>query len=125
MILAMAKDIRVIIVKLADRLHNMRTISALRPDRREAIAQETLDIYAPIAHRLGIYWLKGELEDLCLKETKTEIYKDISKKIASKKREREGYIEEVISILIAELKKYGFSNPQSFRSTKAFLLYLP
>ena len=120
MILAMAKDLRVILVKLADRLHNMRTLSALPEEKRRRIAQETLDIYAPLASRLGIYGIKSELEDLCLKETKNEIYKEISRKIAAKKKQRESYITEVIQILETELKKYGFRNIKVFGRPKHF-----
>ncbi len=110
MIIAMAKDIRVILVKLADRLHNMRTLSFLPPEKRRRIAQETLEIYAPLASRLGIYSIKSELEDLCLKETKPEVYKEISRKIASKKTQREMFIQEVISVLEDEFAKYGFKS---------------
>ena len=120
MILAMAKDLRVILVKLADRLHNMRTLGALNIEKRRRIAQETLDIYAPIASRLGIYGIKSELEDLCLKETKYEIYKDISRKIVAKKKQREAYIFEVIDILEIELKKYGFKNVKVYGRPKHF-----
>jgi GTP pyrophosphokinase len=110
MIIAMAKDLRVIIIKLADRLHNMRTLRSLPGEKRRRIAQETLDIYSPLAGRLGIYNIKSELEDLCLKETKYEIYKEIRRNISSKKKEREVYIKEVVEILENELKKYGFKN---------------
>ena len=120
MILAMAKDLRVILVKLADRLHNMRTLGALAEEKRRRIAQETLDIYAPLANRLGIYGIKSELEDLCLKETKYKIYKEISRKIAAKKKQREAYIGEVIQILDTELKKYGFKNVKVYGRPKHF-----
>lgn len=120
MVLAMAKDLRVIIVKLADRLHNMRTLGSLPAAKRQRIAQETLDIYAPIANRLGIYGMKGELEDLCLKETKHSIYKEIAAKIAAKKNERERYISEVNSILEKELEKYGFSDAKVYGRPKHF-----
>ena len=99
MILAMAKDLRVILIKLCDRLHNMRTISSLPGDKRRRIAQETLDIYAPLANRLGIYGLKSELEDLCLRHLKYDVYQEIRSKIAAKKSERQNYIAEVKDIL--------------------------
>lgn len=120
MILAMARDLRVILVKLADRLHNMRTLGALAEEKRRRIAQETLDIYAPLANRLGIYGIKSELEDLCLKETKYKVYKEISRKIAAKKNQREAYIGEVIQILDTELKKYGFKNVKVYGRPKHF-----
>lgn len=120
MVLAMAKDLRVILVKLADRLHNMRTLDCLSSEKRRRIAQETLDIYAPLAGRLGIYGIKSELEDLCLKETKYTIYKEISRKIAAKKKERETYIKEVRLILESELKKYGFKNAVVYGRPKHF-----
>lgn len=120
MILAMAKDLRVILVKIADRLHNMRTLGSLPKEKRRRIAQETLDIYAPLASRLGIYGFKGELEDLCFKEIKNEVFKEIRRKIAAKKREREAYITEVIEILEKELKKYGFENVRVYGRPKHF-----
>jgi guanosine-3',5'-bis(diphosphate) 3'-pyrophosphohydrolase len=120
MMIAMAKDLRVILIKIADRLHNMRTIDCLPQEKRQRIAQETLDIYAPLAGRLGIYGLKSELEDLCLRQTKYPIYKDISKKIAVKKKEREAYIEEVKEILEGELTKYGFKHVLVYGRPKHF-----
>ncbi len=106
MILAMAKDIRVILVKLADRLNNMRTLEHLPQHKRQAIAQETLDIYAPIANRLGISWIKIELEDLCLRHLHPDVYYKLAQKVAMKKAERERYIEEVGGILNEKLKEY-------------------
>ena len=120
MVIAMAKDMRVIIVKLCDRLHNMRTLGVLKESKRLRIAQETMDIYAPLANRLGVYGVKSELEDLCLKELKPEIYKEITAKVDSKKEQRENYIEEVKSILDTELKKFGFKNALVFGRPKHF-----
>lgn len=108
MIVAMGKDLRVILIKLCDRLHNMRTINHMPSEKRKRISQETLDIYAPLANRLGVYSVKSELEDHCLRHLKEEVYKDLREKIAKKKSEREIYIQEVIEILERELKKYGF-----------------
>lgn len=108
MVVAMAKDLRVILIKLADRLHNMRTISVLPPAKRMRIAQETLDIYAPLATRLGIYGIKSELEDLCFRQVKNDVYSEIASQVAQKKAERERYIEEVRSIIVSELDRYGF-----------------
>lgn len=110
MILAMAKDLRVILIKLADRLHNMRTIDSLPLERANRIASETLDIYAPLANRLGIYGIKSELEDLCFKQLKPDIYKSLKEKIAAKKDERQKFIDEVKHILESELKRYNFTD---------------
>ena len=106
MILAMAKDIRVILVKLADRLNNMRTLEHLIPYKQKMIAQETLDIYAPIANRLGISWIKLELEDLTLRYLHPHIYFKLAQRIAKTKREREKNIEEVAAIFDERLKEY-------------------
>ncbi len=104
MVLAMSKDIRVIMVKLADRLHNMRTLEALAPEKRRAISRETLDIYAPLGHRLGIYWLKAELEDWALRYLDPDAYYDLVAKVAKKRREREGDINELITLLKSKLQ---------------------
>lgn len=106
MILAMSKDIRVILVKLADRLNNMRTLEHLLPVKQKVIAQETLDIYAPIANRLGISWIKLELEDLCLRYLHIDVYYKLAQKVTKTKKEREKYIEEVTTILEEKLKEY-------------------
>ncbi len=106
MVIAMAKDIRVILVKLADRLNNMRTLEHLSPSKQRIIAQETLDIYAPIANRLGISWVKIELEDLCLRYLHPDVYYKLAQKVTKTKREREKYIEEVSEILDEKLKEY-------------------
>lgn len=107
MVLAMSKDIRVILIKLADRLHNMRTLEPLREEKRRLIARETLDIYSPIAHRLGIYWMKAELEDLALRHLEPEVYHDLADRVAKKRREREKDINEVIEILQQKLTEVG------------------
>lgn len=96
MFLAMAKDIRVIIIKLVDRLHNMRTLKYQSETKKKEIALETLEIYVPIAHRLGIFKIKGELEDLCLLYLEPEIYYDLSSKMNKKLSERKSYIDSVI-----------------------------
>jgi len=99
MILAMSDDIRVILVKLADRMHNMRTLGFHPPEKQRAIAQETLDIYAPIAARLGMHRVQTELEDLCLYYLEPEAYQYIKEGVAKKREEREQYIKEVMTIL--------------------------
>jgi guanosine-3',5'-bis(diphosphate) 3'-pyrophosphohydrolase len=102
MFMAMARDIRVIIIKLADRLHNMRTLASLPPAKQQAIARETLDIYAPIAHRLGIWKIKWEIEDECLKYLYPEPYREIVERVAKTRRERENDVQQAIERLRAE-----------------------
>ncbi|MDQ3230327.1 MAG: HD domain-containing protein, partial [Pseudobdellovibrionaceae bacterium] len=114
MIVAMAKDLRVILIKLCDRLHNMRTMDNLTIEKRKRIAQETLDIYAPLANRLGIYGIKSELEDLCLRTLKYEVYQEILRKISSNKSQRHAYINEVKEVLEKDLRKYGFTETQVY-----------
>jgi len=107
MIIAMAHDIRVVLIKLADRLHNMRTLDHLPRDRQEEIARETLEIYAPIAHRLGIYWLKSELEDAAFRYLNSAAYSTLKAYVAKNRGEREGYIRGVIDILSRRLAEAG------------------
>ncbi|MCB9646135.1 MAG: bifunctional (p)ppGpp synthetase/guanosine-3',5'-bis(diphosphate) 3'-pyrophosphohydrolase [Deltaproteobacteria bacterium] len=107
MLVAMAQDIRVILVKLADRLHNMRTLEHMKPEKQELIAKETLEIYAPLANRLGIYWLKAALEDLCLQYLHPKDWKDLQEKLAATAKNRAGYIEEVQGILEEKMKEGG------------------
>jgi GTP pyrophosphokinase len=105
MFLAMAKDIRVIIIKLADRLHNMRTLASLPLAKQQAIARETLDIYAPIAHRLGIWKIKWEIEDECLRYLEPNSFHDIVERVAKTRREREADVEKAIARLRDEFKE--------------------
>ena len=107
MLMAMAEDIRVVLIKLADRLHNMRTLEALPADRRVAIAQETLDIYAPLAHRLGIWEIKWRLEDMAFRQLDPRAYRRISKLLRSSRAEREVYVHRVAGILQDELEAAG------------------
>jgi guanosine-3',5'-bis(diphosphate) 3'-pyrophosphohydrolase len=103
MLLAMAQDIRVLLIKLCDRTHNMRTLEFLSESRRKRIASETLDIYAPLAHRLGLHWIKSELEDLSLRHLKPEVYQNLKKHVSETKTERERYIQEVVRLIEQEL----------------------
>lgn len=107
MLLTMAKDIRVILMKLADRLHNMRTLEHLPREKRARIAQETYDVYCPLAHRFGLNKIKVELEDLSLKYLEPEVYFNLVERVKEKKEEREAYIEEVITPLKSELAQNG------------------
>ncbi len=123
MLLAMAIDIRVILVKLADRLHNMRTLEFQDESKQRRIARETMDIYAPIANRLGISWVKVELEDLSFRYLHPEIYFDLVKKISQKKHEREAFVEEAKAIISEKLNFYGIIGEVSGRSKHLFSIY--
>jgi GTP pyrophosphokinase len=123
MFLAMADDIRVILIKLADRLHNMRTLRFHSPEKRKAIAQETLDIYAPLAARLGIYWIKNELEENSFKYLNPEEYTRIELLVAKSKTERERYIETVKSTLRAKLGESGLKAEVLGRSKNFYSIY--
>ncbi|OGQ76648.1 MAG: GTP pyrophosphokinase, partial [Deltaproteobacteria bacterium RIFCSPLOWO2_12_FULL_60_16] len=123
MILAMAKDVRVILIKLADRTHNMRTLSHLPVEKQIATAQETLEIYAPLSHRLGIAWVKDELEDLALKYLHPEIYYQLKRNVAKKKAAREKYINEVISIISKKLEEEGIDADVTGRPKHFYSIY--
>ncbi len=107
MLVAMARDLRVLMIKLADRLHNMRTLHYLAPDKARKIAQETLDIYAPLAHRLGMAKVKAELEDLALRTLHPEDYVALQKRVAKRRLEREAEINQVIAIIDRKLSEVG------------------
>ena len=107
MILAMSQDLRVILIKLADRMHNMRTLAGLSSQKQSKVAQETLEIYAPLAHRLGIYWMKSEMEDNALHALHPEVYYQLKRAVAKKKTEREKYIREVQGVLLRQLEASG------------------
>lgn len=109
MLFAMNSDLRCILIKLADRVHNMRTLQHMRPDKQAAIAQETLDIYVPIANRLGIEWMKAELEDICLKYLHPEEYQELSEKVEHLLVDKRDYIERVKGILHDALVAEGLS----------------
>lgn len=122
-LLSMVKDIRVILIKLADRLHNMRTLESLPEVRRKRIAQETLDIYVPLANRLGIYWMKAELEDLCFRYLKPDVYLDLAKKVAKKREERDRFIKEVIDIVTNALAENELKGRIEGRSKHLYSIY--
>jgi GTP pyrophosphokinase len=110
MVVAMARDLRVLMIKLADRLHNMRTLGFLAEDRARKIAQETLDIYAPLAHRLGMANVKAELEDLALRRLHPDDYVDLQRRVAKRRLEREADINDVIQILERKLSEVGIES---------------
>jgi GTP pyrophosphokinase len=107
LLISMAQDARVIVIKLADRLHNMRTLEPLRPEKRRRIALETREIYAPLAHRLGMAQMRWELEDLSFKHLEPDAYRELAEKIADRRREREGQIEALRGPLEGELRQAG------------------
>jgi GTP diphosphokinase / guanosine-3',5'-bis(diphosphate) 3'-diphosphatase len=124
MIVAMAKDIRVILIKLADRLHNMRTLTSLSPDKQNRIAQETMDIYAPLANRLGISRIKTELEDLSFMYLNPEAYRELSEKVQLRRVERESYINELIGIVMRQLAEHGFKGEVKGRPKHFYSIWL-
>ena len=123
MILAMSKDIRVVLIKLADRLHNMRTMRFQAVDRQVAISRETLDIYAPLAHQLGVYAIKQELEDLALRYIDPEGYQDVARKVGMKRAEREENIKLVISELSQKLNEAGLHYDIDGRPKHLYSIY--
>lgn len=123
MVLAMANDIRVIIVKLADRLHNMRTLEYMTEEKKKAKALETLEIYAPIAHRLGISKIKWELEDLSLRYLDPDNYYDLVEKVSKRRREREAYIHRIIDILEEKLGEMDIKCEISGRPKNFYSIY--
>ncbi|MCR5269083.1 MAG: bifunctional (p)ppGpp synthetase/guanosine-3',5'-bis(diphosphate) 3'-pyrophosphohydrolase, partial [Lachnospiraceae bacterium] len=123
MLLAMAKDIRVIMVKLADRLHNMRTLQYMQPEKQIEIARETLDIYAPLAQRLGISKLKVELDDLSLKYLEPDVYYDLVDRIAIRKVERERYVQEIVEEVSMHIKNAGIEAHIDGRVKHFFSIY--
>ena len=123
MLVSMSDDIRVIIIKLADRLHNMRTIESLREDKQRRIAQETMDIYAPLADRLGIAWIKWELEDRAFRVLNPEMYYEIHQKVKMKRGEREEYLGEVKDIISLALEKANIHGEISGRPKHFYSIY--
>ncbi|MBE5840212.1 MAG: bifunctional (p)ppGpp synthetase/guanosine-3',5'-bis(diphosphate) 3'-pyrophosphohydrolase [Butyrivibrio sp.] len=123
MFLAMAKDIRVILIKLADRLHNMRTLAHMPPEKQSRIAQETLDIYSPIAGRLGISRIKVELDDLSLKYLNPDVYYDLVEKVAARKSEREKYVEDIAENVRKAISDAGIVGDVNGRVKHFFSIY--
>ena len=123
MFLAMAKDIRVIIIKLADRLHNMRTLKHMTPEKQQEKARETMDIYAPIAQRLGIMKVKVELDDLSLKYLQPDVYYDLVDKIAVRKVERERYVQNIVDEVSAHIERAGIKAKIDGRVKHFFSIY--
>ena len=123
MFLAMAKDIRVILIKLADRLHNLRTLQYMKPEKQKEKARETLDIYAPIAHRLGISKVKIELDDFSLKYLKPEVYAELEASIALRKNEREEFIRSIVSEVKAHVEEAGIEAEVDGRVKHFFSIY--
>ena len=123
MFLAMVDDVRVVIIKLSDRLHNMRTLNYLPPDRQQRKARETLDIYAPLANRLGIWQLKWQLEDLSFRYLNPEAYHDIARLLAERRAERAAYLERVIGMLKARLDAEGITARLTGRPKHIYSIY--
>jgi guanosine-3',5'-bis(diphosphate) 3'-pyrophosphohydrolase len=123
MLLAMSEDLRVILIKFADRLHNMRTLQHLPENKRKRIASETLEIYAPIANRLGIGWLRIELEDLSFKFLMPELYDELVRKVAKRKEDQEQYLKGVSRIVTGKLKDEGIPGQVSWRIKHYYGIY--
>jgi GTP pyrophosphokinase len=123
MLLAMVSDIRVVLIKLADRLHNMRTLSHLKPDRQEAIARETLDIYAPLAHRLGMGKVRGELEDLAFRYTDPVSYEQVSAAVETRRAEGEQFLRGVEDTLVEQLRENNVEARVEWRIKRIYSVY--
>lgn len=123
MFLAMAKDIRVILIKLADRLHNMRTLQYMRPEKQKEKARETMDIYAPIAHRLGISKIKVELDDLSLKYLQPDVYYDLAEKISLRQDAREAFVKQIVDEVSEHVKEAGIEAKVDGRVKHFFSIY--
>ena len=123
MLVAMSKDIRILLIKLADRLHNMKTLEFMSEDGRRRISRETLDIYAPLAHRLGIYWMKEELEETAFRELHPQVYKDLSQRTQGSRREREKYVEMIKGRLSEVLATARLAAEVTGRPKQLFSVY--
>jgi GTP diphosphokinase / guanosine-3',5'-bis(diphosphate) 3'-diphosphatase len=123
MLLAMVSDVRVVLIKLADRLHNMRTLEHLKPDRREAIARETLDIYAPLAHRLGMGKVRGELEDLAFRYTDPVSYEKVAEAVEARRTEGEQFLRGVEDKLVEQLRENGIHARVEWRIKRLYSIH--
>lgn len=123
LIIATAKDLRVILIKLADRLHNMRTLKFMREDKRKRIAQETMELYAPLANRLGISSIKWELEDLCLRYLEPDVYYELVEHVKQKRRERQIYISEAVRMIEEEFDELEIHASISGRAKHFYSIY--
>ena len=123
MILAMSSDIRILLMRLADRVHNMRTLEFQTSEKQKFIAGETLELYAPLANRLGINWMKVELEDLAFRYINTEAYHDIVGRLAKKEEEREHYTKEVKNVIQREIDRFGLKGEIEGRAKHLFSIY--
>lgn len=123
MLISMSKDVRVIVIKLADRLHNMRTLDYLSEEKKQRIAKETMEIYAPLAHRLGIAWIKWELEDLSFRILNPDKYYEIYNLVKLKRSEREAYLNQVINLLDAHLKNVNIQAEVTGRPKHFYSIY--
>ena len=123
MLLAMVSDVRVVLIKLADRLHNMRTLEHLRPERQEAIARETLDIYAPLAHRLGMGKVRGELEDLAFRYTDPVSYEQVSAAVEARRVEGEQFLRGVEDTLVEQLRENNIQARVEWRIKRLYSIY--
>src|SRR5262245_33214231 len=124
MLLAMTDDIRVIMVKFADRLHNMRTLSYLPADRREAIARETLEIYAPLANRLGMGKIRGELEDLAFSYLDPRAYQELKELVEKDRKKREAFLAEVTRIVQDKMREHGIPCFTESRTKRLYSIFL-
>ena len=123
MLVAMARDIRVLLVKLCDRLDNMRTLEFMKPEAQDRIARETMEIYAPLANRLGIARFKSELEDLSFRYTEPQAYADLEKKLQTTSAERDKYIAEVCKVLSGKLAEQGFAADVTGRAKHLYSIW--
>jgi len=123
MFLAMVDDVRVVLIKLADRLHNMRTLSAMPEEKRKRIAWETAEIFAPLANRLGIWRMKWELEDLSLRHLEPEVYREIAHRLEERRRDREAEVQQIVAVLRERLKEEGIEADVSGRAKHIYSIY--